>query len=457
MLTFLDLLRRYLPPVLPAAALGVAVFFAALLILRRRGRRLSAAWKLWLLVSCVYIFALVFVLALRTSTYDPLVAYRSLSLDLFYGYRVLLHNFNAHGFINEFMNILIFVPLGFLLTLPFGERRSRWLVIPLGFLTSLTVEALQYLLGSGISDVDDLFNNTLGTACGFALARFCMNVRGKRAMRSAASLALALICLSPPFIAWAVWSASPYGMSELDIRQGEPVAGEVTFSEDAAAFLDGLQGAELGVYSTPGGNLDSARECADKFYAVFNEKRDMEDLYDESAWFRATDGQLSVVYRYAGPEIEYVDYHVYSSRIKSGGSDPGLSETKIRALLSGWGLEIPSGGEFSDEEGAYVFSFDPASGLGGEISAAVMDGKLARVDWCVYETELIGYASPISRDECARRIYRGDFSWWELPEGDVRVESAKAVYTLDSKGTYRPVLELTLSGGETLWMSMWLE
>ena len=84
-------------------------------------------------------------------------------------------------------------------------------------------------------------------------------------------------------------------------------------------------------------------------------------------------------------------------------------------------------------------------------------GKLARVDWCVYETELIGYASPISRDECARRIYRGDFSWWELPEGDVRVESAKAVYTLDSKGTYRPVLELTLSGGETLWMSMWLE
>ena len=246
-------------------------------------------------------------------------------------------------------------------------------------------------------------------------------------------------------------------MSELDIRQGEPVAGEVTFSEDAAAFLDGLQGAELGVYSTPGGNLDSARECADKFYAVFNEKRDMEDLYDESAWFRATDGQLSVVYRYAGPEIEYVDYHVYSSRIKSGGSDPGLSETKIRALLSGWGLEIPSGGEFSDEEGAYVFSFDPASGLGGEISAEVMDGKLARVDWCVYETELIGYASPISRDECARRIYRGDFSWWELPEGDVRVESAKAVYTLDSKGTYRPVLELTLSGGETLWMSMWLE
>ena len=171
MLTFLDLLRRYLPPVLPAAALGVAVFFAALLILRRRGRRLSAAWKLWLLVSCVYIFALVFVLALRTSTYDPLVAYRSLSLDLFYGYRVLLHNFNAHGFINEFMNILIFVPLGFLLTLPFGERRSRWLVIPLGFLTSLTVEALQYLLGSGISDVDDLFNNTLGTACGFACAR----------------------------------------------------------------------------------------------------------------------------------------------------------------------------------------------------------------------------------------------------------------------------------------------
>ncbi len=457
MLTFLDLLRRYLPPVLPAAALGIVVFIAAVLILRRRGRRLSAAWKLWLLVSCVYVFALVFVLALRTSTYDPVVAYRSLSLELFYGYRTLARDFTAHGFINELMNILIFVPFGFLFALPFGERKSRWLVIPLGFLASFTVEALQYLLGSGISDVDDLFNNTLGAACGFALARFVMNARGRRAVRSVASLALALVCIAPPFAAWAVWSASPYGATEYDVRQGEPVAGEISFSGEAAAFLEGLSGAEPGVYSTHGGNLDSARECADSFFAVFGSERDMEDLYDESAWFRATDGQLSLVYHYAGPEIEYVNYHVYTSRYERAGSDPGLGEEEIRALARGWGLEIPDGGTFSNEDGAYVFTFDPDSGLGGEISAEVFGGELARVDWRAYETERIGDAAAIDPDECARRISLGDFYWWELPEGGVRVESAKVVYTLDSKGTYRPMLELTLSGGGPLWMSMWME
>ncbi len=79
------------------------------------------------------------------------------------------------------------------------------------------------------------------------------------------------------------------------------------------------------------------------------------------------------------------------------------------------------------------------------------------MDWRAYETERIGDAAAIDPDECARRISLGDFYWWELPEGGVRVESAKVVYTLDSKGTYRPMLELTLSGGGPLWMSMWME
>ncbi len=365
MLTFLDLLRRYLPPVLPAAALGIVVFIAAVLILRRRGRRLSAAWKLWLLVSCVYVFALVFVLALRTSTYDPVVAYRSLSLELFYGYRTLARDFTAHGFINELMNILIFVPFGFLFALPFGERKSRWLVIPLGFLASLTVEALQYLLGSGISDVDDLFNNTLGAACGFALARFVMNARGRRAARSVASLALALVCLAPPFAAWAVWSASPYGATEYDVRQGEPVAGEISFSGEAAAFLEGLSGAEPGVYSTHGGNLDSARECADSFFAVFGSERDMEDLYDESAWFRATDGQLSLVYHYAGPEMSTSTTTSTPPGMSAPAPTPASARKRSAPSLAVGVWKYPTGGRSLTRTGPMSSPLTPTQGWAG--------------------------------------------------------------------------------------------
>lgn len=453
MRTFLDLLGRYLPLALPALVLGVIAYIAVTLIFRRRGRPLSRAWKLWCFFTAVYVFALLCVLILRSG--EP--RYESwYNLELFYGYRMLMADFTSHAFLNEFMNILIFVPCGFLFALPFGERKSRWLVIPLGFLTSLTVEVLQYLLASGIADVDDLFNNTLGTVCGFALARFCLNVRGKRAARSAVSLVLALVCLSPPLAAWALWSASPYGTSEFDVRQGTPLTGGISFSEDAAAFLSGLTAEELGVYATSGGDLAAARECADRFYAVFGQTRDTEDLYDESAWFRSADGQLSVVYRYAGPEIEYTNYNVYSSRVEYMGSDPGLSEEEIRALVLGWGLEIPEGGAFSDEDGAYVFSYDAGTGLGGEISAEVLEGELARVDWHAYETERIGYAEPISAEECVRRLARGDFSWREMPEGDVHIENADVVYTLDSKGAYRPLLELSADGAR-FYLSLAME
>ncbi|HIQ86925.1 MAG TPA: VanZ family protein [Candidatus Scatomorpha gallistercoris] len=57
-----------------------------------------------------------------------------------------------------------------------GESRKRFLVIALGALASLLAETLQYVIRLGIFDVDDLLNNTLGTLCGFALAR-CRSAR----------------------------------------------------------------------------------------------------------------------------------------------------------------------------------------------------------------------------------------------------------------------------------------
>lgn len=111
MRTFLDLLGRYLPLALPALVLGVIAYIAVTLLFRRRGRPLSRAWKLWCFFTAVYVFALLCVLILRSG--EP--RYESwYNLELFYGYRMLMADFTSHAFLNEFMNILIFVPCGFL-------------------------------------------------------------------------------------------------------------------------------------------------------------------------------------------------------------------------------------------------------------------------------------------------------------------------------------------------------
>ena len=441
MRTFIDLLTYYMPALIAALILGALAYLIVAALLKRRGRSLSRGWKVWLFVSASYLFAILFLLVLRSSRGGSY--YGGPNFELFYGYRQLTRSFTSHAFLNELMNILIFVPFGFFFALPFGESRKRWLVIPLGALTSLLVEVLQYLFGLGIADVDDLFNNTLGTVCGFALARCCMGFRAKKPGRGALALVLTLLCLTPPFAAWAVYGATPYGEGAYDVYYGQPVTGEVSFSDEAAGFISGLTAQDLPVYTAESGTLDDAREYAAAFFARFGTEIDSEDLYDESAWFRDSSQQRMCIYHYAGREIELEDYTVRQSGHEL---KPGLTEDELRACALEWGVEIPEGAELSADEYSYIFTLKPTDGKGGEVSVAVTEDGLARIRYAIYSLSAIGSAQPLSAAECETILHRGDYSCWDtLPEGEVHIERAEVIYSLDSKGTYRPIL--TLHGG----------
>lgn len=67
---------------------------------------------------------------------------------------------------NIILNIMLFVPFGYLLPSLFPRLRW-WQVILLGLAFSLTIELLQLITRLGYADVDDLINNTLGAAIGF--------------------------------------------------------------------------------------------------------------------------------------------------------------------------------------------------------------------------------------------------------------------------------------------------
>ena len=63
-------------------------------------------------------------------------------------------------------NVACFVPFGFGLPALTPLRRA---VVPLCFLGSLLIEALQWAFGTGVPQVEDIFLNTLGAALGYAL------------------------------------------------------------------------------------------------------------------------------------------------------------------------------------------------------------------------------------------------------------------------------------------------
>lgn len=76
-------------------------------------------------------------------------------------------------------NLFIFTPMGFLLPLLSKRFRRAWVIICLGFLSSLTVETVQFIFTVGSADVDDLLLNTLGAWLGY-LAYQCILILPKK-------------------------------------------------------------------------------------------------------------------------------------------------------------------------------------------------------------------------------------------------------------------------------------
>ena len=64
------------------------------------------------------------------------------------------------------LNILLFVPLGYLLCF---SGLGWWKVVLVGVCLSLTTEVVQYVTRLGLCELDDLFSNGLGTLIGIGV------------------------------------------------------------------------------------------------------------------------------------------------------------------------------------------------------------------------------------------------------------------------------------------------
>ena len=74
-------------------------------------------------------------------------------------------------FYNSFGNILCLVPFGILFPIVFSKKQSFLKTVLLGMLLSIGIEALQFLLETGVSDIDDVFFNTCGAILGYLIYR----------------------------------------------------------------------------------------------------------------------------------------------------------------------------------------------------------------------------------------------------------------------------------------------
>ena len=95
------------------------------------------------------------------------------SLKLFQQGSVFAAYYNVVG------NIVWFIPLGFFCGMLYGAKKGEKESIWYGFGTSFAIEFFQFLFYTGVSHIDDILCNVLGSWLGFLLYRTIMKWRGK--------------------------------------------------------------------------------------------------------------------------------------------------------------------------------------------------------------------------------------------------------------------------------------
>lgn len=144
------------------------------LLLIRRRRSIRSEASVWIFV---FYLILVFMLTTFRDTYFPWQINfnfnRPLS-DINFVFmketwKLVYAPSRLDFFYNSFGNVLCFVPFGILFPIVFSKKESFIKTTIIGMLVSVSIETLQFLLMTGVSDIDDVFFNTCGTILGYLI------------------------------------------------------------------------------------------------------------------------------------------------------------------------------------------------------------------------------------------------------------------------------------------------
>lgn len=160
---------------LPIPQLIVLVLFAAVVLTAIHHRLQHRRWwntVLALLLLCgSFLIVWQTVLSRTPSHFQPPI------LMPFQSYQQVLQGGNSELLRSNFMNILLFFPLGLCAGLLLSRwNASGWKILLIGICfcgLSCAIEYAQIRYGLGLGEVDDILHNTLGALLGALVAEYC--------------------------------------------------------------------------------------------------------------------------------------------------------------------------------------------------------------------------------------------------------------------------------------------
>ena len=453
-------------------------------------KKLSWIKLLWLVVMICYLLVVCGATLLRVGDF-----YHGMQMQpLFASYREAWAEFAARDWRNLILNILMFVPFGFLLPVGIRKMRVFWRTYLCGFIVTLGIEVIQLVSGKGIFEWDDILNNTVGTMIGYGIfaivyalwqsvtefydsgiekqRKITLEVskirkNGLRKKTKVICCQIPLIIVCAAFAAmFLIYQKQEFGNFTIQYMTKIPssdlqVHTEQSYSDTAS---------EADIFYIDQLDQKQTKERVQAFFENLGDQIDdsRTDLYDETAvyysenekgfWMDYNGG----TYSYTDYETLYADDETEEESIVKPVTD--ADESEVRTVLETYEIQLPEGAVFENQrDGSYAFSCTQVvSGQtiydGALTCQLYSNGKMGTITNNIYKGTYVKSCPIISEEAAYEQIKQGKMHFYEdgAASYDITVGNVCLVYQKDSKGYYQPVYQFdaVVNGeGANIWIA----
>lgn len=348
------------------------------------------------------------------------------------------------------LNIFMFVPLGILLPLFHKRFLSHIWTIGVGFAFTLFIEGIQLTLKIGVFDLDDIFNNVLGTIIGYSLFMTMYTLIKKQRNKKIVVYLLPILVVVGTFSGAIIkYNYQQYGNMasaytyKADLRNTK-ISSKIEFNKEEAV---------VPAYKTNKPTQSESDQFAKQFFNNIGiNTADMVINHISNGISNDTSYQVCGPIQYSlyiGGNTSVFSYDD-SSPFDRGLTPKNLSEEIVRDMLLDSGIEIPAGAVFlNDYIGEYSWSVDQLvkdnEMIDGTISCAVYsDDTIRRIDNNVIKWKKHKDVKIISEEAAYEQLLEGKFriweSWNELKS--IEIIDVHVDYEADTKNFLNPYMFL---------------
>lgn len=439
----MNLAKEYIVLGLVGLLIAAGLYFIGYsVIYKKRMKGEKTITKRTAVLSGILLFYLIFVLGAtllnRGSAWSG-----SFNLRPFSSYRSAWNNFSMTEWRNIVLNIVLFVPLGFLLPLLSQRFKTFWKTAVAGFCVTLIIECVQMPVGRGIFEIDDIIDNTAGVIIGYGIIMIFYTAKSNVKNKAGKILGY----LSPLILASAVfmtifitYDKQEFGnmrenysyrinMSNVNVitnKQMSKSEGKaLVFSTDVA---------------TPNETLAFARQFFANLGTDIDEKRN--NVYENTIVYYDIGGKFSLWVNFKGLTYRFTNFEEIQSKV-----DDSADEETIRLALKKYGVIVPDNAGFTPEgKGQYTFDVHDVRKNSGMIDGTLTcnysaNGNMKEIRNNIVDYRPVRQANIISEQEAYDRIKQGKFSSYADKINEIIINDVTLGYSLDSKGFYQPVYE----------------